>query len=72
MSIVSSTYTIDATAQASGARYVIEHHTDSTGEVHRIGPYLIPAGFDMAARLTLQADALATILADNEAQQVTV
>jgi hypothetical protein len=55
MPIVSSTHTIDAHQQASGARYVVERHTDNTGRVYQIGPYLAPAGFDTQAAMVARA-----------------
>jgi len=41
MSIVSSTYTIDAHTQADGSKYVVEQHTDSAGRVYTFGPYRV-------------------------------
>lgn len=67
MPIVSSTHTIDTHTQRGGGRYVIERHTDSTGVVHQIGPYLAPAGFDVAARLAARAAELNERLAEEEA-----
>ena len=71
MSIVSSVNIVSDHAQASGGTYVIEQHTDSTGKVHQIGPYLASAGFDIATRLSEHAVQLAQQLADDEAAQVT-
>jgi hypothetical protein len=66
MSIVSSLTIIDGHTQPGGGRYVIERHTDSTGKVHQIGPYLAADGFDTNARLTAQAALLLTQLQADE------
>ena len=68
MSIVSSAYTQDAHTQAGGGRYVIEQHTDADGQVYQVGPYLAPAGFDVAARLASRAVEINNQLAEAEAQ----
>jgi len=70
MSIVSSTYTQDAHSQVGGGKYVIEQHTDSEGKVYQVGPYVVPDGFDMNARLAARASQLSAQLADEEAAQV--
>lgn len=66
MTIVSSDYVADAQAQPDGSVYVTELHTDSTGKIHRIGPYRVPQGFDMQGRLANQAAYLQTLLAEDE------
>jgi hypothetical protein len=70
MPIVSSTHTIDAHQQASGARYVVERHTDNTGKVYQIGPWLAPAGFDVAGTVAARAVQIDEQLAEAEAEQV--
>jgi len=70
MSIVSS-FNQDAHAQAAGGAYVTELHTDTSGKVYTVGPYLAPQGLDVPARVAANAAALALSLADAEADQVT-
>lgn len=65
--IVSSTSEIDAHQQLGGGRFVVEKHTDDAGVVYTVGPYLIPDGFNIAARLAARALEIAAQLADSEA-----
>jgi hypothetical protein len=66
--IVSSTYTQDAHVQRDGSRYTIERHTDDSGKVYQVGPYLAPEGFDVAARMASRAVQINEQLAEAEAQ----
>lgn len=68
--IASSTHAIDARDQGGGLFYLIESHTDSTARVHQVGPYLVPAGFDIAGRLAASALRLEEQLADSECDDV--
>ena len=69
MSIVSSSYTVDAVADAYGRRIVHEAHTDSTGRVHRWS-YLAAPDADMDAILAQHASATAAQLAEAEANEL--
>lgn len=70
MSIVSSTAIIDAHAQDGAGHYVVERHTDDAGVVHQIGPWLAPAGFDVAARVAARALEINEQMAEAEADAV--
>lgn len=70
MSIVSSTFKVDAIAQASGLSWVEEVHTDSIGAVHFFR-YLPPIGSNHAALMAVHAEVLAEQFADQEAHEVT-
>lgn len=65
MSIVSSTYTVDAHAQIDGRKYVTEMHTDSVGDVHRV-EYLAPVGADYTAIMNARAVVISNALAQSE------
>jgi len=67
MPIVTSESITDAHTQAGGGRYVIERHTDGDGRVYQVGPYLAPAGFDVAARVASRAAEINGQLAEAEA-----
>lgn len=67
MPVISSEAVIDAAAQPGGGRYVMERHTMDTGALITSSPYVIPEGFDMAARLAAQAAAINAQLAEQEA-----
>lgn len=67
MSIVSSEAIVDDYTQAGGGRYVVERHTDSTGTVHQVGPYLVDQGYDVQARLVTRAAEIDEQLAEAEA-----
>jgi hypothetical protein len=67
MPIVSSEYITDAHAQSGGAKWTIERHTDSTGRVHTVGPYLWDGVADRAAILSARAAHLDEQLAEVEA-----
>jgi hypothetical protein len=69
MSIVSSTYEIDAHVQADGRRYVREFHTDSGGAVHVV-EYLSADGANYQATANSRAAAIAESLADEEAEAI--
>ena len=70
MSIVSSTYTVDAHAQIDGRKYVAEVHTDSAGGMHT-ARYLAPVNADYQAIANERAVAIASALAEAEAEAVT-
>lgn len=68
--MLSSTYTVDAHAQADGSHYVLEHHTDVANRVHQVGPWLAAPGTvdaDIAAVVTARAAQIDAFLADTEA-----
>lgn len=69
MGIVSSTYTTDAHTQPDGSRYVYESHVDSAGVTHSLA-WLAHAGEDIAAIMAGHADALTTMLAEREFQEL--
>lgn len=69
MSIVSSTFILDAHTQADGRKYVQEVHTDSTGAVHTFN-YLAAVGENYTAIMTARAAQLEIDLAEREAQEV--
>jgi len=69
MPIISSTYTIDAHAQANGSHWCVERHTVSDGRIITVGPYLLPAGqgdTEAQARATANAAAWDAQLAEEE------
>ena len=70
MPVISSQSIVDVHAQANGGRYVIERHTDDAGFVHQVGPYLAPAGFNVAARVTARAAEMSVQMAEAEAAAV--
>lgn len=67
MSIVSTTVTQDAHAQADGRRDVTERHTFSSGEVVTV-TYRAEIGADTAAIAAVRVSALEQAMADAEAQ----
>ena len=69
MSIVSSTYTVDAHEQADGRKYVVETHADSTGAVHSM-IYLAAVGADYQAIASARAATISAALADAEVEAV--
>jgi len=69
MSIVSSTYEVDAHAQRDGRRFVVETHTDSAGGIHTLH-YLAPVGADYQALANARAVTIAENLAEQEATEV--
>jgi len=72
MPIVSSASTLDAHTQTGGgARYLVERHTDDLGLVHTVGPYLVPDGFDVAARLAARVTEMNVNFAEKEAREWT-
>ena len=68
MSIVSSTYTVDAHQQPDGRRYVVEQHTGSDGVVYQ-QVYLADVAADHDAILAAHAATLVERLADAEADR---
>lgn len=68
MPIVSSTCRIDAHEQRGGGRYVVELHTDDSGQVHQIGPYVAADEAQAQARLAAHALEIDEHLAEAEAQ----
>lgn len=69
MSIVSSTFILDAHTQADGRKYVQEVHTDSTGTVHTFN-YLAQVGENYAAVMAARAVQLEIDLAEREAEEI--
>src|SRR5574337_1161431 len=68
MSIVSSTFVLDGSAQVDGRTYCTETHTDNVGIAHVIR-YLAPIGCDYAAVLSARAVIIAAqIVADDVAR----
>ena len=67
MPIVSSTYTTDAHQQVGGGRWTIERHTDNTGRVHTVGPWLWNGADDRDAILSARAAQINEDLAAAEA-----
>lgn len=67
MSIVSTTVTQDAHAQADGRRNVTERHAFSSGEVVTV-TYRAEPGADSAAIAAARVAALEQMMADAEAQ----
>lgn len=70
MPIVTSTYITDAHSQVGGGRWTIERHTDSTGRVHTVGPYLWDGAADRGTLLAAHAAQLDVQLAQDEAEQM--
>lgn len=70
MPIVSSTYTTDAHAQTGGGRWTIERHTDNTGLVHTVGPYLWDEVSNRDTLLAARAAQIDAQLAEAEAEQL--
>jgi hypothetical protein len=68
MAIVSSTYTVGV-PQIDGRCYVVELHTDSTGQVHRVeyGPVGV---IDYQAVMQARAAQIGNALADAEAESM--
>jgi hypothetical protein len=69
MSIVNSTYSLDAHYQSNGDRYVTEHHTDNLGMVHQIGPYLISPSTDIDAIIANRVAKLNEQLSESEIEK---
>src|SRR5574337_928000 len=68
MSIVSSTFALDGSAQVDGRTYCTETHTDNVGIAHVI-LYLAPIGCDYAAVLSARAVTIAAqLVADDVAR----
>ena len=67
MPIVSSEYITDAHQQVGGGYWTIERHTDNTGRVHQLGPYLWDGVADRDALLTARAAQIDAQLAQAEA-----
>lgn len=70
MPVSTSSYVIDAHAQADGGRYVMETHIDTTGRIHNVH-YKLPAGAgttEADAFLAQRAEAINTVLAEAEAE----
>jgi hypothetical protein len=72
MPITSSTYTSDAHSQGGGAKWTIERHTDSTGRVHTVGPYLWDGVANRDTLLAARAAQLDVQLAEAEADALLV
>lgn len=70
MPIVSSSYSTDAHSQAGGGRWTIERHTDSTGRVHTVGPYLWDGVSNRDTLLSARAAQINEQLAADEAEQL--
>ena len=72
MPIISSTYTIDAHAQADGSHRVTETHTWDTGDPQTVIEYgpIQTGGFDLQAIADARATRLEVSAAEAEAEQI--
>jgi len=67
MPILTSVVIVDTYSQANGSHYVIERHTDTEGVVYQMGPYLVPLGFNVEARMAQRVLEINEQMAEEEA-----